>query len=668
SVDGWDVRHGSDTSAEHGASEALHAMDFRRASPVHNYRPASVPALGVTLPRQQFVVPGANIFTNYAFAGAEPINGLFSQWRQANCVNDLRRRHGHMWHQIVLDLENSEGFFSANPNLYVGSLPPFSGNLNPTVTGAERTLLVDKCAEYMLPRLNEFNNANFDPADGSPFGSTDVFQFSLEVVNKMRETVADAALGIYGYGNHGTPVPFQIPGIYVQWATAFNFTGLTNDEAISGWGAVADAVGIREYADIAAWEGWEPGNTRFEQRRYIAENYGRWIGMGVTDATIESSGNWTKNLVGHSHAIRFFRNGVETYEDTLNDLLPKFYGDDANVADLFLLWSRRGSLRDELLNRRSCEIIDAMPDTDYRAEFRRYMSFAMLAQRTGQDNNTPAFFRDIELCGRWSKAMEHTGEVHHYAYVRRAMDDSDMEPERPDLPWDMTSPRPHWYRFPEAPTDADYLEQRDINNDVFADRPSFMDEEYTAENLVLFNTGRTSIRAGAIEIAKGMGAIFWFVGPGTVTITSKDPDRFNEQLSQTFYPAGLHTFSTGSELAASCDTGLLFLEWRYQVLTESESTGNKYIWAPASRKGRLMAWSSGNLRIGGRIINRPSDFATGDDPRDLFTGSMTWDDATRKTHTNINFNPFISIDREWMLMPVKLAELEFPSRAIARPA
>lgn len=665
SVDGWDVRHGSEEAGEQGAGEALYAMDFRFATPGKVYMPPTVPALGVTLTKQEFALPFGGMFYNYGLANSEPITTLFNEWRTLNCINDGRMPHGHHWQSAVSGIEAQDGFFSANPSYYTGTIGSTGASFNMALTGADYNALVDRVAAYELGRLNAYNRASFDPQDGSPWSSDQVFGFARDVVAKMRETVPGAQLGIYGYFNHGQPVSFQCPGIYVQWATAFNTTNLNNDEAIEQWGQVCDAVGIRGYGDIMAWEGFRAGTARWEARDYIKNSFERWIPMGVNHCLIETSGNGTKNIIGHYNGIRCFRSGVGDYEAVLNDFLPKFYGNDSNVADLFNLWSNKGFYTNLTLYRRSCEIVDAMPDTDYRAEFRRYLALCMLNQRLRSLDNA-INLRRLEQQGRWVQGMRDTGEIQSYAFLRRFIDDSDVDPQgRPDLAWDQS---PHYSRFRAAPTEAEYATERDANNEFLADRPAYMDEEFNEDNLVLVDTGSSAGRATWMEIQKA-GAIprWWFVGPGTVTVTQgRDSGAL---ISQTTYGPGLHTFTTAALRVVECDTGYLFCEWRWQYSPEATG-GNTYVWVPHAYAGRTIAWSTGNLRLGGQVIQGRQQFAEGPtrDPRNLLPGLRSNDNATRNDQFNINLNPFVAFDSSKMLMPRALAELEFPNRAIARAA
>lgn len=662
SVDGYHVRAGSDAAVAHGASEALYRLGYRFWTPQKTTRPDSLPPEGVTLPRQSFRYPHVRMFFNYGFGSGTAIRNRlgaeYATWANLVCFDDDRRPVGHAYPAIINAINAEDGFFIDNPG-YVygtGSSQTFALDIGEPGLGA----IKERVAAHLAANLNAYNRASIDPQDGSTWSSEQVFGFANDVVALVRQQVPDAMLGLYGYAGHRQPVTFPCPHLYVDLARGFNDLGIGYLAIGKLWAQVVPEFGLRCYGDIAAWQGW----SRHIPATYLAD-FAEHHADGAVGISMETSANWTKNVIAKQHWQRHWRDGVTTYDDVLSDAVDRLYGGDARVGELFSYWSGQENVPGSYGLERAARIVSAMPDTDYRAEFERYLTFAMQDNRLHSrvTAHTPQYFSGLERNMRATAAQEASGEIHHYAYIRQRANANTTQNGRPDLSFNAN---PHWGRHPEPYMRADFDVLRAEVQRLTA-RPIALEDK----RLVLVDT--TPWPGAAVSEAKGfvtLGLVtFVFAGPGTVTVRYASAAKTDENLS---FGKGLHQFTIGAGATTTWSSGMLFLslfpEARLDPMFENDSNYlNRWMYVPAVSKGKVTLSSGVRIRVYDRTSQfnvkqaRPP-FSTGmDDPRFIEPGIVRVDNVnTRGTHSSGNINPFVSPTPYTMLMPFDLAVREFP--------
>jgi hypothetical protein len=655
SVSGWTVTAGSDKALEHGASEAMHAMGFRWWTPQKTTRPASVPAGGVTLARQQFLMPYAAMFLNYGF-GDSDLQAEFDRWRTLNNIADTRRPVGHTWGTIINWANAQNGYYTSNPDLLITA-----GALSFDVTTpASRAANLAKCCEYLRTTINEFDRASFDPNDGDTQSSELVFGFANDVAAELRATThPNAMLGVYAYAGHRAPVAFPCPHVYVQVALGFNNLGIGYQALVQQWGAVANEVSLRGYGDIAAQDGWLPMNSGIVGSTFFSSAYPGYISSGANGINMETSGNWCKNIVSHYHAIRYWKTGASTHESVLAEMLPAIFGNDARVFDLFVYWGASRNTASAYTFNRSCQIIDAMPDSAHKTEFQRYMAIILrdweLTQRTVKDG---VYMTRLEQNLRWSHSLRAAGTIHSYAYSRQLANSNTTTNGRPDLSF---GSNPHWQRFPELPPLSAYTSARDAIARL-SGRPS----ELEGEDLVLATVAPTGQAAASTTIATDFTtlgvATFAFIGPGTVTVTYSEAFRGPEVLE---FGAGRHDFTILFNAVTTWSGGTLFLKAYPQVRLDPSVGGQRWAYIPRIVRGKVRVSSNSRLTLvdaDGRkdIVRNFAPFSAGmNNPQTLVPGVARVDNInTRGTHVFGNLSPYVSPSPTVQLMPRALAVRE----------
>ena len=646
-VEGWSITGGSDAACEHGASEALHAMGFRFWTPVKTSRPASVPASGVTLPRQQFVMPYMQVFFNYGNPGI--LEDEFTRWATLNNVADKRRPVGHAWSAII---SWAASYYAANPSYLINGGTSFELS-EPTARAANMA----KCVEWVLLNINEWGRCHFDPADGDTQDTDTVFAFANDVVDQVRQTVPNARLGLYAYAGHRAPASFPCPNLYVQVALGFNDLGLGYQELVRQWGLVVPEIALRAYGDIAAQDGWYPAYSTVTNSAYYQSQYPGFVSNGANGVNMETSGNWTKNAPGMMNAIRFWKTGTTTYADVLADMVPAIYGNDPKVTELFNLWGDPYAALSDYLLRDSCRIVDAMQDAPYKVEFQQYITVILrdraLAKMTTRDGT---YMTALEQNLRWAWGIRNTGGLHSYAYTRQLANSNVTDNGRPDLNF---ASNPHWSRYPIAPSAQDYQASK-AHLAILDNRWVGLDDQ----NLVEVDVSPTGQAAALLTPATDFTTLgvarFKFVGPGTVTV-NYSASYLQDQVH--VFRAGIHDVVAAGDAVTSWTDGRLYLVAFPQVrLDPSAAPGFRWAYLPRMSRGRVLLSSGSRITltdaIGRKDISQNlPPFGPGmASPQSIRPGVLRVDNInTRGTHSLGNLNPFVSPLPGKQLMPRALA-------------
>jgi hypothetical protein len=656
-VSGWAVTGGSDAACEHGASEAMHSIGYRWWTPQKTTRPASLPVGGVTLARQQFVMPYMTMYLNYGFNDATR-QTEYDRWAVLNNVADRRRPVGHAWSAIINWANAQNGYYTSNPTYLINGGTSFE-----LVDPVARAANMAKCLEWCRLNINEFQRCHFDPADGDSQSSDLVFAFANDVVAELRATThPQAMLGLYAYAGHRTPVAFPCPYLYVQVALGFNNLGIGYQALVQQWGAVAAEVALRGYGDIAAQDGWLPAYSGITRAEFFTSDYPGYIASGANGINMETSGNWLKNLVSHWHGLRYWKTAQGTHASALAEMLPALFGSDPAVLSLYNLWGDSSSqLTDDLLYQ-SCQIVDLMQEP-HRAEFQRYMTFVMRDRLIASMGATRdgVYMTRLEQNLRWAWGMVADGTVHSYAYGRQMANSNATDNGRPDL---NVNNGPHWRRWPAYSTPSNYADHRNALAFRVGRPVEFEDVDFVEVAVSPSGSSASFLTPATDYVTLGLAA-FMFVGPGVVTTTYTEAFRSTEVRE---FGAGMHSFTIFANATTSWVGGVLYLKAFPQVrLDPSVNAGFRWAYIPRISRGKLRISSGSRIRIfdsvGGKdIAQNFSPFAEGfSNPQTLVPGVARVDNTnTRGMHQFGNLNPYISPTPTKQLMPRALARREFP--------
>jgi hypothetical protein len=654
SVSGWTVTGGSDAALEHGASEALHALGYRFWTPQKTTRPASLPAGGVTLARQQFVFTYCLMYLNYGFGNAT-LQTEYVRWATLNNVNDRRRPVGHTWGAIINWANAQNGYYTSNPGLLINNGTSFE-----LVEPVARAANLAKCVEWCRLNINEFQRCSFDPADGDTQSSEVVFGFANDVVAELRATThPQAMLGLYAYAGHRAPVAFPCPYLYVQVALGFNNLGIGYQALVQQWGAVAAEVALRGYGDIAAQDGWLPAYSGITRANFFIGEYPGYIASGANGINMETSGNWLKNMVSHWHALRYWKTGQGTHASALAEMLPALFNNDPAVLALYNLWGDPTTLLTDDLIYQSCQIIDQMQQP-HRAEFRRYMTFVMRDRLLSSMGTTRdgVYMSRLEQNLRWVWAMEADGSVHSNAYSRQLANSNVTDNGRPDL---NLGSSPHYRRFPAYSTDEDYIAHRDALARRVVRASVFSDTDLV--EVTVAPTGQAAALLTPATDYTTLGiAVFVFIGPGTVTTDYLESFRATEVRE---FGPGMHTFSIAASATTSWVGGTLYLRAFPAVRLDPSLSGQRWAYVPRISRGRLRVSSESRLTLIDSVSRKDiaqnfAPFSSGmANPQTIVPGVARVDNInTRGTHVFGNLSPYVSPSPTVQLMPRALAARE----------
>ena len=675
SVSGYAITAGSNEAASHAAYEAMHELGFRIWSPHWIDRPASLPSGGVTLSKQERVMPYNTIFRNYGSHPDDTTGGDadFNRWAALVACDDARRPIGHAWPAWF---DDDRAWFDANPSYWVwrvqDAVPQFV--LDESGEPAIWEALAQRAALYLSTRLNSYNRASWDPFDTNGQASDVVFPWVKRCVDVLRTTygITDAKLGVYAYSSQADPTLVQgldLSGIYLQAALGFTNAGLGYPEFVRQWGNVIDdgEIGLRAYGDIAAFGSYlVPGSANPGMN--FLRDYASFVSNGANGVNMETSTNWPLNIISHYTAIRVWVTGGDPdtiYTQAISDAVSGLFEGDSAVGDLYELWAEGGSATDFVL-KKSFDITESMTaDSWWKTRFRQFLAMQSLLLDYDNERVTGGpYFTLLEKGMRWAEGLyEQEGAVHSYAIARRIASIGTIVPAgRPDL-YVLQDPRPHWYRYPALPTDAEISEiQSELEKR--ADYPTVTEAADSVDDLVAVSvspTGAADIGTDSVSLNVDYGISAVYHGPGNVTVT----DNETEEAVVTAYGSGLHDVTLDGGSFVEWDAGVMHLKADPRVYMERMNPPGTVWWMylPHTVQGwdkiecsvRLKATDSEGAKT---IDSRDSPTSGYDYPQTLKPGVVCLHFLTVGWLTMAGASPYISSSRTEALMPRPLAMRE----------
>lgn len=683
SVTGWELRAGSDAALEHAASEAMYRLGFRWFTPYSEVRPGTLPQGGVTLPKQQFAFPHINVLVNYGFGPNDNVKGAFDRWATLMCVKDDRRPHGHVWESIIKD---NAAHFNANRDHWIDlvdnsvevveeSTNALSFVLdNATARASNLAICVSYLRTVMTAESREI--ARFDADDGDRWDSDTIFGFANDVAAELRATThPNAVLNLYAYAGHRAPPSFNCPHLGVQVALGFNDLGLGYPELVRRWGLVCPRVDLRGYGDVAAQKGFLPCNSGIVRREFFTGPYREYVAAGANGLNMETSTNWAINIVSHWHMIRFCRYPTHTYSDARDEVVTHVFDGDPKATEFFDVLGDPLRKNDAFTRSLLCEIVDQMQAGPTRTALERYLTICQRhmeltggTSTSGFFNNRPStmtegkYFSLLESVLRNAAALEETGELHYYSYVRQMANANTSNNGRADLSF---SNQPHYQRFPQASSPEDFQAVRQqLRRETL--RPSALVFE-TLDDLVLVDVTPKGIAAANQSAAEdfytegGARFVVWNDTAGPITVThSYENENFGSVAED--YPPGVHWSEIDRNATTTWSGGKVFLLAFPSVRMDPSVGGQRWAYLPKNVQGKYRLTSASRLTIFAE--NGRFDISS-ETPQGITPGVVRVDRVnTRGVHRFINVCPFISPLPDKMLMPRALSDVEFPGRVV----
>jgi hypothetical protein len=705
----YTVTGGSELACEYGASDLLEALGYRFYAPSSwgRKRPASI-TTGLSAAKKQWWMPNNTIFLGYGHSWRGTYNASYpnapvtaddtaldaamDRWLVLNGMKTGYYPSGHRWVSIV---NNNLAFFQANLDLIKGGAIPANieavqFDLDNIVSGPRREVLETICAaEILKTGLTVAKTSHFDPSDGNPHTSEQIFKFCNDVVARVRAGTAaiatipaqtgvpDARLGVYAYANHALPPTFDMPNVYVQVALAFNDTGISYADLVTLFGEKSESVLLREYLDIQAWFESKPGVNSRGRTDYISDNYSIYHAAGSIGSTAEFQANWLINLAMCRQALRFMKTGTSTFAQAVNDVMADLFNNDAAVRFLFELWADRRQTFNRWNLHKMFQKTDAMVAGWYKTYFEQYavimaeLEFMPIPLDTSQQTVGDPFPAAFSSYMSKVTAVRLQDFIHSYAIARRHANSG-----FPKAPSNVTMadyptlglsavPQPGWFLSPVAPTRGVFETYRDL---LAAEMVH--DEDLDSTDLVLV-TGLVGTYAAARPnpgdrfYTEG-AATFWFVGPGTVTSSpaSLHGTLTGGEILSSDYPDGLHSIFISGDYLTTFTGGFLFLDTFTQVTKRSDGTG-RYHWLYIPQRVVGVPDISSSIRLSvtdsqGVVTITPSTPLA----RALDKGQVAVNNSlTTGITTNMGINRYMSLRHDVALMPREIAEEDFPARA-----
>lgn len=696
SVSGFDITAGSNYGAMDGARAALDAMNFGHFSSmaVHTYLPANDFMSGVIIPKRKFALQYTNIFEAYGrgnYPDVQDPTGSISfwdtqtaDWIALNRMNDDRFPSGHNWGSLILSADVENSVFANNPsywirhnenrtgptafNCYTAENPDPYGYY-PSLSVSERAAMVDAIAGHIHRNtvagagnaLNASMQISLDPSDGDLYATDMIMDLNDEIAERLATFYGytNVTYGLYAYANHRQWPTNSHPRAYVKIATAFNDLGVGYLEMMRQWALkVGHGVGERGYNAVAAWHGY----TQFGGgvcRRSFMDAYPEFRDAGMVFVNAETGHDHIKNVVGQYAQLMWCRDGVSTFGDALDLMMPRIFNDDPAIRDYYEMIAE-GTSWNAFNLKDMGEIIQGMREsTPSELANKRLFEQYFTVYGAGHYNVTPngslagtynnqwtqkqkdKYFSKLEKNLQASYGIGLNGGAQSYAIARRLANRNASDNGRPDLAFDQ---RPAWALYPQAPTRSAFSEQLTALQKAVS-RPVELDWN-TLDDLCILQTAPTGAAATFttphvyFDVREGEGDMF-FVGSGTVHIE----DLSSGKITDVVYPIkGIHTFTvqgsivrwTPNDAATDFMCMSLFPEARLDTGTGS---GFHWLYMPDFARGNVQVFSDVRLTVYDH--NGRTDI-TGAAPETMQPGVWRSDGNTRGKHGLIGINQWVS--------------------------
>ncbi len=310
----------SAVGVRHGVATLLHELGFRWYAPSPRWWVTpETQRLAVDLNTVQTpALRGRKIWYAYGTGGDKPMQANYLRWANANRLGSAAPFHtGHSYGHII---RRNKEVFDQHPEYFAmlenGQRDTHSG-LNARKFCYSNPGLIELVSADRIKLLEERRKANphefmvsVDPSDGRgtchcddcvALGTTTdrVIHLANEVAKALRQKHPDAWVGLYVYSSHRTPPTIEVePNVYVQVAMGFNRTQYTLPELVSAWAQKVNAIGLREYYGVEAWDWGMPGRMRGAQVDYHRKWIPYYAKRKLNALNAETNANWGGQTLG----------------------------------------------------------------------------------------------------------------------------------------------------------------------------------------------------------------------------------------------------------------------------------------------------------------------------------------------------------------------------------
>lgn len=470
----------SEEAARFGVADLLRRWGFRWFAPSKKWRiTPKLKDLAVDLNVVETPpLIERRIWYAYGMSGDDlkPLMADYQQWAAANRLT-LRglTRTGHSYGNIV---GRNQEAFEKYPEL---SAMKENGQRDTTSVHNARKFcfsnpeLIELVAEDRAKLLETNRRSNphafmvsVDPSDGQgtchcencqALGEpTDrVIHLANETAKRLRAKDPRAWVGLYAYSSHRLPPTIKVePNVYVQVALGFNRTQYSLPELVERWSKKVNAIGLREYYGVEAWDWGLPGRARGGRVEYHRKWIPYYAQRNLNGVNAETNANWGAQALGLYVAAQLLWNPKADVDATVNDFLQQSFGDAAEPMRSFyqkmetappLRPSTLLPLFDDLQtaweSTTDVEVRARLTDLKaYLVYIATFREFDLVRSRNGDRND--AYYASLKNLMNYAWRIRHRDMVHYYALARRLCNGLPVQDNRPEFYMSRKDRDPIW--------------------------------------------------------------------------------------------------------------------------------------------------------------------------------------------------------------------------------
>ena len=478
----------SEAAVGHGVADLLRRWGFRWFAPSENWR---------ITPRLEDVHVHINaigsphlverrIWYAYGMSGNDlrPLMADYKRWAVANRLTlQGLVRTGHSYGSIVG--RNKEAF-ATNPAL--SAMRPDGTRDTTSVLNARKFCvsnpalidLVTSDRRKLLATNRKSIPSSFmvsvDPSDGEgtchcadckKLGTTTdrVFHLANEVAIRLRQDDPRAWVGLYAYSSHRLPPTIDVePNVYVQVALGFNRTQYSLPELVERWSKKVQAIGLREYYGVEAWDWGLPGRARGGRVGYHRQWIPFYAERNLNGINAETNANWGAQALGLYVASQMMWNPSVDVDSLEDEFFNGLFADAAKPMRAFYQKMEAAPpLRPATLLPMFDDLESAWSmtrDTDVRkrlVDLMAYMVYVMKFRefdiaRSQSADHGDAYYAAVKSLMNYAWRIRHRDMVHYYALARRLCNALPLQDNRPEFSLRYEEGDPVWMNG-DAPSD-----------------------------------------------------------------------------------------------------------------------------------------------------------------------------------------------------------------------
>ena len=445
----------SEDAATHGVADLLRRWGFRWFAPSPKWHVAPQfenLSVNLNIVHSPPLIE-RRIWYAYGMSGNDlrPLMNDYQRWAIANRLT-LRglTRTGHSYGHII---GRNKAAFANNPAL---SAMKEDGSRDTTSVPNARKFcfsnpnLINLVAEDRKKLLGEnrrVNPASFmvsvDPSDGQgtchckdcqKLGTTTdrVFHLANETAKRLRANDARAWVGLYAYSSHRLPPTIDVePNVYVQVALGFNRTQYSLPELVERWSKKVNAIGLREYYGVEAWDWGLPGRARGGRVEYHRQWIPYYAKRNLNGINAETNANWGAQALGLYVASQMLWNPKADVDSLVNEFHTMLFRDAADpMREFYKKLETAPPLRPSTLlplfndletawNQTSNPAVRARL-TDLRAYLvyvAKFRDFDLIRSRNADRNDQ--YYASLKVLMNYAWRIRHRDIIHYYALARR---------------------------------------------------------------------------------------------------------------------------------------------------------------------------------------------------------------------------------------------------------